>query len=377
MPAKLPTTITIPAAIDLHVHLREPGLNKAETIASGTKAALLGGYGLVCDMPNNPGSPIWSKQLLDKKQAIIKRTAYIPVATYAGSQPESNNLDELVKMAPTSIGLKLYGAPTTGNHQDYTAAQFADIVSTWHTAAPKKPIMLHAGQANLQDFISLIAKKHRHPLHLCHVNSAGDVAVIKKAKQKGLPVTCGVCPHHLFKTSHDELSEGWFARMQPPLARQSEAEELFKLFVSGDIDILETDHAPHSPDAKLTAESENPRAIHDANHTTCFGVAGIEFALPLLLYQVKTGRLKLSRLIQATSTKPAKIIGIKLDKRDQVTWSTEQYRIGTAYPKGLSKAGWTPYLDKLAVGRVEQVKIGGKTLVKKGKILAKLPKVVI
>jgi dihydroorotase len=108
-------SITIPGAVDLHVHLREPSTIEAENIKSGTRAGLLGGQVLICDMPNNPGSPTWTMDRLMDKQKRIERSAYIPVATYAGSQPESNNLDELAAMATKSIGLKLYGAPTTGN----------------------------------------------------------------------------------------------------------------------------------------------------------------------------------------------------------------------------------------------------------------------
>jgi dihydroorotase len=104
------SSITVPGAIDLHVHFREPGDNKAETIRTGSKAALLGGYVLVCDMPNNPGNPMWTLERLEQKKKIIEKTSYIPIGIYAGSQPESDNLEELNLMAEHAIGLKLYGA---------------------------------------------------------------------------------------------------------------------------------------------------------------------------------------------------------------------------------------------------------------------------
>lgn len=354
-------TITIPGAVDLHVHLREPGDNKAETVLSGTRAALHGGYVAVCDMPNNPGRPIWTLERLNEKQKIIKKKALIPVGTYAGARPESDNLSELPAMALASIGLKLYGAPTTGNDKDYQAADFAKIVKVWHEAAPKKPIMLHAGRDNLAGLINLVAKKYQHHLHVCHVNSPADVELVTKAKKQGLPVSCGVCPHHLFKTSHDVLSEGWFARMQPSLADQTEAEKLLSLLAAGEIDIIETDHAPHSLSAKWAAENGETKS--------CFGVPGIEFALPLLFYQVKHGRLSLERLIEATSTRPAEIIGVKLSPKTKVTWRLETYRIGDRLPEGHSSSGWTPYLDKLATGKVEKVVIGGQTVFHTGTAL--------
>lgn len=370
------STITIPGAIDLHVHFREPGDNKTETIKSGSKAALLGGYVLVCDMPNNPGNPTWSLTRLQQKQSIIARSAYIPVSTYAGSQPDSNNIDELERMAPLAIGLKLYGAATTGNHVDYEPKDFEAIIKQWHKVAPNKPIMLHSGKDNLQGFIDLIAKTNNHPLHVCHIFSVAHAELALKARLQGLSVTSAVCPHHLFKSSYHVTTEGWFARMQPPLLHQDEAEELFNLFAIGKIDILETDHAPHLVQNKWAAEYENPQGIHDPQHATCYGVPGIEFALPLLFYQMQKGRLTLERIIEATSTKPAEIIGIKQKNNTVVTWRMDAYRIGEEYPKGLSGSGWTPYLNNIAVGKVETVRIAGKTLVDKGKIIAKLPRAI-
>lgn len=368
-----PRTITIPGAVDLHVHFREPGDNKAETIASGSMAALMGGYSLVCDMPNNPGNPTWTFERLNKKQSIIARTSHIPMATYAGAQPESDNLNELAEMAKTAVGLKLYGAATTGNHKDYEPEEFDEIIRTWHKVTPNKPIMLHSGKDNLANFIDMIAKKHGHQLHICHINSAENAALAVKAKKDRLNVTSGVCPHHFLKSSHHVVSEGWFTRMQPPLLHQDEAEELFRLFVAGDIDILETDHAPHSLEDKWAAEHENPEAIHDPNHRTCFGVPGIEFALPLLFYQMERGRISLERIVEATSTVPAQIIGIKLSPETKVTWKMIEYRIADEHPKGLSGSGWTPYLNNLALGKVWTSIIGGKTLVQNGKMVASLP----
>jgi dihydroorotase len=363
------SSITVPGAIDLHVHFREPGDNKAETIRTGSKAALLGGYVLVCDMPNNPGNPMWTLERLEQKKKIIEKTSYIPIGIYAGSQPESDNLEELNLMAEHAIGLKLYGAATTGNHIDYEPQQFDEIVAHWHKAAPDKPIMLHSGKDNLPEFIDLIAKKYRHHLHVCHIFSVKQALQARAAQKSGLKVSSAVCPHHMFKSSHHVKTEGWFARMQPPPLHQDEAEELFRLFSKGEIDILETDHAPHSIESKWKAEKENNLGKHGAEHSTCYGVPGIEFALPLLFYQMSKGEISLQRIIDATSHMPAEIIGVKLAKTTQVTWEMSQYRIGHDYPKGISGSGWTPYLNNLAVGKVHRVIIAGKTLVDNGKIV--------
>lgn len=359
------STLTISGAIDLHVHFRQPSDNKSETIASGSKAALMGGFVAVCDMPNNPGRPVWSFKAAEAKQAIIKKEAYIPIGTYAGAQPESDNIDELERLAQVSIGLKSYATKTTGNDREYGAVDFRPIHEQWHKVAPDKPIMLHSGEDNLEEFINSVAKDLNHHLHVCHVNNARDVKLVSRAKKQGLPVSCGVCPHHLFKTSHDEVSEGWFSRMMPPLARQDEAEELFKLLSRGEIDVVESDHAPHSLQAKMKAETEEGE---------CFGVPGVEFMVPLLLYQMTKGRISQQRLVDATSTKPAQILGIKLSAQTKVTWDMQTYRIGHETPRGLSGSHWTPYMDKLATGKVKKITLGGQTLINNGKIIKKLPR---
>lgn len=372
----MPKVITIPAAVDLHVHFREPGTNKAETIKSGSKAALLGGYGLVCDMPNNPGNPTWTIAKVKEKQGIIQKTSYIPMGIYAGSQPESDNLAELDSMGDKVIGLKLYGAPTTGNEFDYEAKDFTKIVEHWHKIRPKKPIMLHSGKDNFGEFVELIAGRNQHHLHLAHVNNPADVETVKKAKKEGLSVSCGVCPHHLLKTSYDVKSEGWFARMLPPLAHQDEVEKLFELFAKGDIDVLETDHAPHTLESKWMAEHENPDGIRDTEHAACFGVPGTEFVIPLLLYQVQRGQLKLERLVEAMANRPAEIINVKLSPKSQVTWKMETYRIGHE-DLVMSAADWSPYLDKLAVGKIQKSVLDGQILIDDGKPVAKLPKIIV
>lgn len=347
--------LTIPGAVDLHVHLREPSNNKSETIESGTRAARLGGYVLVCDMSNNPGWPTWSIERLQEKHNISHEGTDTAIGFYAGSQPQSDNIDELGGMSRLAVGLKLYGAPTTENELDYEADEFRETVIEWDYQAPIKPIMVHAGKNNRQDLIGLIAKDFKHPMHLCHVSSPEEVADVTSAKAKGLPVTCGVTPHHLIKTSHDTSSEGWFARMMPPLADQDSAEQLMHLLEGGQIDVVETDHAPHSIEAKWDAEISNPLGVHNEGAGKCYGVPGIEHAIPLLLQQYRIGNLSLKRLIEVTSTKPAEIIGVKLGRGTKVIWDLTPSRITSESSDEVnSLARWTPYLGKIVGGRINQ-----------------------
>ncbi len=353
-----------PGAVDLHVHLREPSDNMAETIESGTRAALLGGFVLVADMPNNPGAPVHSLDRLVAKHEIAEGEAWIPTAFYAGQQPETYQPGTLTDMAPHAIGLKLYGDPTTGNDNTYEAAAFRAIVEEWHEAAPDKPVMFHPGAGNLEDMIGLVAQDVQHPLHVCHVNSGAQVDLVRAAKHRELVVTAGVTPHHLLKTSHDVQTEGTFAEMMPPLVRHDEADKLLWLLNQGDIDAIETDFAPHTVEAKMRAEVQ---------HGHCFGVPGIEHVLPLLFYQMRQDRLGYERLIDATFKVPARILGVTFDGTE-VTWTDELRRIGDRDVE--ADCGWSPYMGMLAVGRVQQVKIGGRYIVTKGKPIEKHPEVI-
>jgi dihydroorotase-like cyclic amidohydrolase len=259
------------------------------------------------------------------------------------------------------MGAKFYSSKTTQNPHEYEAGEFREIATEIHRVAPDKPIVLHAGDNNLEDFIGMVAGDLGHPLHVAHVNSSGSVGLVNDAKEKGLNVTCGVCPHHLFKTSHDVLTGGMFDLMMPPLVHQDDAEELFELLVDdeGGIDIIETDHAPHTREAKMHAETEGGE---------CFGVPGIEFAIPLLLYQMSKDRISYKRLIEVTSTKPAEILGLKLDERTQVTWDLTRYRIESDDPN-ISGSGWSPFVGMMAGGRVSEMTVGPSRVIGDGKLI--------
>ena len=355
-----------PGAIDLHSHLREPGNNTAETIRSGTEAAVMGGFVMVADMPNNPGAPVHTLDRLVDKQEIVEREAWIPVGCYAGAQPETYEPGKLREMARYAIGVKFYATKTTGNENEYEAADFNDPVKEWHDATPVKPIMLHPSDANLEDMIGLVAQDNNHPLHVCHVNSEAQVNLVLAAKAKGLPVTSGVTGHHLLKTSHDVHTQGVFAQMMPPLAHQDEAEKLLWLLAQGKIDIIETDFAPHSLEAKFNAEKSGG---------DCFGVPGIEHVLPLMFYQMRKDRISEQRLMQATFEIPASIIGVKFDSDTFVEWVDDgAYRIGEG--DVIANCGWSPYMGMLAIGKVGYVSIGGMPVVLNGKPYRPRPEVV-
>lgn len=355
--------IALPGLVDPHVHLREPGTNLTETIATGTRAALVGGYALVADMPNNPGCPTWTVERVQEKHSIAQREAYIPIAINAGAQPEADNIGELEGMMQLALALKCYGGKTTGvdRNTDYEGTEFEPIIHELHRVAPDKPFLWHSGKDNLPYMINLVAKEHGHHLHVCHVNDPAQVRLVTQARRDGLPVTCGVCPHHLLKTAHNRQTEGKFAEMQPPLAAEIDAEQLMRQLADGDIQIIETDHAPHSKESKWQAEE---------NGGDCFGVPGIEHAVPLMLYQVRRGNLTHERMVDAMSTQPAVMLGINIGAQTYSEWELELGRIESE--DGIeSGAGWTPYLGMNTGGNLIKSVIGGVAIYDSGSVYKK------
>lgn len=337
-----PDIIETPPFVDLHVHYREPSpRNTSETFAQGTLAARESGILVSADMPNNPGAETWTRVRFDDKVRRINKTANGLVMVYAGGQPESNNIGEFELMAPDAAALKLYGGKTTNNEREYVAEDFREEVAQWHRVAPNSAIVFHPGENNLEDMIRMVAGEYGHRLHIAHVNSPAQVKLVKRYKEQGYSVTCGVTPHHLLMDSHDKITRGKFAEMMPPLAEQSDAEELMRMLASGDIDMIETDYAPHSFESKLKAEHDNE---------DCFGESGIEHVVAQLFYQVHKGRLSLERLIDAFSTRPSELLGITMDPKFKVKWDMKLFMIGESTVK--SGAGWSPYVGNLAIGRV-------------------------
>jgi dihydroorotase len=348
---RLPERIEMSPGLDPHVHFREPSpLNLSETFASGTEAAREGGFLAVADMPNNEGAPTWTEVAVLDKRGRITGTAKVYVGENVGCQPHQNTENELEKMVRLALSLKSYMGPTTGNRERYDEGDFKDIHAEWHRAGPELPIMVHRGDADIEEIIGFICGQLKHPLHVCHVNSMEEVMAVKRAKTKGYPVTCGVCPHHLFMTTHDEKTKGEFAEMKPPLAHEAEAEELWDALVKGDIDLLETDHAPHAYEAKIEAEASKIR--EDEHPKDCFGVPGIQEAIPMMLYQAARGRISLERVEEVTSTVPARLLGINISPRSKAIWSNELYRIPEYDPR---RPYVSPYVGNLAVGKVQQI----------------------
>lgn len=328
--------IRLPGLIDPHVHLREPGATQKEDFETGTKAAIAGGFTIVLDMPNNQ-VPTITPEALQEKMDLAKGRIYCDVGFHFGASPISIRYFNEVK--DRIFGLKVYMNQTTGELLLEDDKILEEIFSSW----PKeKPILVHAEGETLQKAISL-AKQFKTRLHVCHVSLKQELGLIKAAKTSGLKLSCEASCHHLFLTDADAKKLGPFGVMRPPLESRENQDALWQAVVDGTIDMIASDHAPHTKEEKLGKKVPN-------------GVPGLETTLPMLLTAVNEGRLTLERLAELTFANPKKIFDIPEQENTYVEVDLEESF--TIKNENLqTKCGWTPFAGMKVTGRVKKVVI--------------------
>lgn len=340
--------LKLPGLIDPHVHLREPGATHKEDWDSGTAAALAGGFTMVLAMPNTQ-PPITDAHSLALSLQAARDKARCDYAQYLGAGPE--NAVEAASLAPRAAGLKMYLDQTYGPLR-------LDDMTLWmeHFALYPRgmPIAAHAEGRTLAAVV-LLAALYDRPLHLCHVSRREEILLIRKAKEQGVPVTCEVCPHHLFLSTADLPALGpGRSEVRPRLAEPSDVQALWDNLDA--IDCFATDHAPHTASEK---DGENPPP----------GFPGLETALPLLLGAVHDGRLSVDGLILRMHTNPRRIFGLP---EQPETWvevdpdATWEIRAAELH----SRCAWTPFEGWQVRGRVRRVMLRGSEACRDGEPLA-------
>lgn len=353
----------MPGLIDPHVHLRDPGLTHKEDFYTGTCAALAGGFTTILDMPNNK-IPITTTQRLNEKIKIAKNKIVCDVGFYFGSL--GDNFSEFKKARNKVFGLKLYLNQTTGNflidkeklETIFIAWQKISNTIVLHSTKVYKrmPILVHAEDKMLDTVINSV-KKLGNKVHVCHIATIFDLRQIIKAKEQGLKITCGITPHHLFLTENDVKRLGPFGKMKPPLQSKKDQNFLWKNLKF--IDVVESDHAPHTIEEKGESGEVSP-----------LGVPGLETTLPLLLTAVSKKRLTVDDIICLCYKNPAKIFGIKTDPKTKIEIDIHKSYI-INHKSLFTKCGWSPFAGMKAKGKVERVFIRGEKVFENGKILAK------
>lgn len=313
--------IVVPGLADVHVHLREPGFSYKETVASGTRAAARSGYAALCAMPNLSPVPEDAATLAQELE-IIRRDAVIDVLPY-GAITRGQRGEQLADMAAMSPNV-------CGFSDDGRGVQPRELMRAAILEAKRlgKPIAAHCEDNSLLrgGYIhdGEYAKAHGHrgicsesewgPIardiellretgcayHVCHISTAESAALIRSAKAEGLDITCETAPHYLLLSDSDLQEDGRF-KMNPPLRSERDRLALIEALRDGTIDILATDHAPHSAE-------EKSRGLAGS----AFGITGLETAFPLLWTGlVEPGIITRERLVELMSTAPARRFGIE------------------------------------------------------------------
>lgn len=337
----------MPGLIDVHVHFRTPGQTHKEDFTTGTSAALAGGFTTVLDMPNNT-VPITTKKLLDEKVKLAKEQAVGDIGFYFGSQ--GGNLDQFEGVSRDVFGIKLYLNETTGNFL-IDSKTLSQIFRAWPKEAG--PILAHAEDDAVGEVIKNVQETGK-AAHFCHISLRTDLEQIMAAKQKGLPVTCGVTPHHLFLTQKDAKKLGAYGKMKPYLKPIEDVAFLWNHL--DQIDVIESDHAPHTTDEK---DVENPP----------FGVPGLETTLSLLLTAAHEGKLTLGDIVRLCHDNPKKIFKIPTQDSSVTIDPEEEYVIKNE--DLFTKCSWSPFEGRTMHGRVKKVTLRGNVVFENGKILAK------
>ena len=315
--------VAIPSFCDVHVHFREPGFFYKETIATGSQAAARGGYTAVCTMPNLSPVPD-SREHLEEQLSIIRRDATVAVYPYGAITvgEKGEVLSDLEGMAENAIAFSDDGRGVQDDEMMRTAMQKAKALGKVVAAHCEINSLLRGGYIHDGEY----AKAHGHrgicseseygqiardlelvreigvKYHVCHISTKESVELIRRAKAEGVDVTCETAPHYLILDDSDLREDGRF-KMNPPLRAREDKEALIEGLRDGTIDMIATDHAPHS------AEEKGKGLAGSA-----FGVVGLETAFPAMYtYLVKTGVISLERLVEVMALNPRRRFGIPLD----------------------------------------------------------------
>ena len=344
--------LILPAFADVHVHLREPGFFYKESIETGTAAAAHGGYTAVCSMPNLNPVPD-SKEHLQVQLDAIQKTASINVLPYGsitvGQQGEE--LSDMAAMAPFVAGFSDDGRGVQSEELMKRAMLKAKALGKPIVAHCEDNALLNGGYIHDGEY----AKAHGHrgicsesewgPIardiellrqtgcayHVCHISTKESVELIRKAKAEGLDITCETAPHYLLLDDSDLKEDGRF-KMNPPLRSKADREALIEGIQDGTIDMIATDHAPHSAE-------EKSKGLRDS----MMGVTGLECAFPMVYtYLVKMGILSLDQAVKLLSINPRERFGIPFRENDFCVWDTQgEFVLDSA--AFLSKGKSTPF----------------------------------
>jgi dihydroorotase (multifunctional complex type) len=389
----LKNMIVLPGLIDAHVHLRDERNSYKENFYSGTAAAAAGGITTVLDMPNN--DPVtMSTNTLKRRIEIARRKTLVNIGFYSEFPKNIEKSEEIIREGATAF--KLYLAERIGGlniDDDHILTEAFRILSNMDV-----PVAVHAedrkkmeekkdqfrfcNHKDIQAFLEVhsehveasaierlvkVAGQTDVHLHVCHLSSETGLKAVMDGKKNGVKITCEVTPHHLLLSVDDLMKLGGLSLTVPPVRAKSHAEVLWNALKREWIDIVASDHAPHTLDEKKS------ESIWDIKP----GIPGLETTLPLLLNEIKHGRLSLTELVRLMSKNPARIFrlegkGLLKEGNDAdltVVDLNKKFKINAS--KFYSKAEYSPFDGIHGEGKPVKTFIGGCLVMDEGEIVAK------
>lgn len=312
--------VIIPGLADVHVHLREPGFFYKESIATGSESGARGGYTALCAMPNLNPVPDSLGHLFVETEAI-RRTARTGVYPYAALTvgEKGKELSAIEELAPYVVGfsddgkgvqngelmreamrrVKACGKVISAHCEEESLLRGGYIHDGVYAAAHGHKGICSESEWKMVERDVALAEETGVKYHVCHVSTKESVEIIRRAKARGADVTCETAPHYLVLTEDDLCEDGRF-KMNPPLRTAEDREALIEGLRDGTIDMIATDHAPHS-------DEEKSKGLLGS----AMGVIGLEYAFPVLYTElVLTGKIPFARLVEAMSTAPARRFGL-------------------------------------------------------------------
>ena len=357
-----------PGFCDVHVHFREPGFSYKETVRTGSLAAARGGYTAVCAMPNLDPVPDTLAHL-EAEKAIIRRDAAVRVCPYGALTVGEKGLEkaDLAAMAPAAVAFSDDGKGVQSESMMRSLMEECARLGKVLAAHCEDESLLRGGYIHDGAYARAhghrgipsesewgpirrdlrLAKETGCAYHVCHVSAKESVALIREAKREGVDVTCETAPHYLLLTEADLREEGRF-KMNPPLRTEADREALLEGLLDGAVDMIATDHAPHSA-------GEKSRGLEKS----AFGIVGLETAFPLLYTRlVRPGVLPLETLLDALTVKPRQRFAIPLEG-DVTVWDLEEeFTVDPAEFLSMGKA--TPFEGETLFGRCLLTRASGR-----------------
>ena len=368
----------MPGMIDIHCHLREPGFEYKETIETGSKSAVAGGFTTICPMPNTkptPDSTIILKKIIEEGKRV-NLCNILPYASVSKGEKgeELVNFEELKKAR--AIAFSDDGMPVVNSRMMRQAMIEADKLGTFVAShCEEKSVSagaINAGKVAEQLGVEgvlpeaeeimaareiVISETNNVRGHICHISTKTTKNMVRDAKKRGVKITCETCPHYFTFTVDEVLKSGTNAKMNPPLREEKDRQAIIEGLKEGTIDCIITDHAPHSEEEKAQELGKAPN-----------GIIGFETALSAeIMNLVDVGHLSYLELVKLTSYNPAKLL--KIDKGSIETGKIADITIFDpneeyVYTKEMivSKAKNSPFIGKKLKGKVKYTIVNGKVV---------------